>query len=418
MYEIITRIALTSLLLASINNYAQVGIGTTTVDPSAELEIYSTDKGVLAPRMTQVQRITIGTPAEGLLVYQTDNTIGFWYFDGTVWTTFGGGTGWSITGDAGTTPGTNFLGTTDATDLVVKTSNIEAFRIDAIGNVGIGTTTPTAKVDIVGTSPIFRYVDGLEASNYVLMSDANGNAFWQDDSALVITADDDWLWTTGSSNSDPIYHIGQTVIGKNTIATPSTVELDIDNGSASGTQIGIGTTYFEDGLSVTYLSNTMTPNDSPSTYNLGFNNTTTGGIHRFNNVYGFAATINTSDGSLKKDIKNLGYGIKEIMKMNPISYTWKEEINGKYDKSTPKELKLGFSAQELEKIIPEAVVSEMNMRTDESGSFTKMKTEYMGVRYEYLIPVLVNAQKEQQIEIENLLAKNKTLKEKLNNINK
>ena len=403
------------VVLLSLSSYAQVGIGTTAPDTSAELEILSTDKGILVPRMTQAQRTAIGTPAEGLLVYQTNNTIGFWYFDGAIWTTFGGGVGWSITGDSGTNPATNFIGTTDAQDFVVKTNNTEAFRIDVNQNVAIGVTIPTARVEIVGTSPVFRYVDGLETNNHVLMSDANGNAFWQDDASLSITADDDWLWTTGSSNSDPVYHLGQTVIGKNTIATPSTVELDIDNGSATGTQIGIGTTYFEDGLSVTYLSNTMTPNDSPSLYHLGFNNTTTGGIHRFNNVYGFAATINTSDGTLKKDIKNLGYGMKEIMKMNPISYTWKEEVNGKYNKSTPKELKLGFSAQELEKIIPEAVVSEMNMRTDESGSLTKMKTQYRGVRYEYLIPVLVNAQKEQQKEIEKLLVQNKALKEKLNN---
>jgi len=415
MHKVFTRIVLITLLVLQTYSFAQVGIGTTTVDPSAELEILSTDKGILVPRMTQAQRIAIApaATAKGLLIYQTDNTVGFWYFDGTVWTTFGGGAGWSITGDTGTNPTTNFLGTTDATDLVIKTNSTEAFRIDAIGNVGIGTTTPTAKVDIVGASPVFRYVDGLQTNNYVLTSDALGNAFWVDDGILSITSDDDWFFTTGSTNADPIYHLGQVVIGKNTIATPSTVELDIDNGSATGTQIGIGDFYFQDGLSVTYLNKKMVANAAE---NLGFNNTTTGGIHRWNNAYGFAATINTSDGNLKKDITNLEYGIKEIMDMNPISYYWKEEINGKHDKSTPKELKLGFSAQELEKIIPEAVVSEVKVRSIENGPFDKkMETQYKGVRYEYLIPVLVNAQKEQQAEIIALLAKNKALKNKLNN---
>jgi len=402
------------VVLLSPYSYAQVGIGTTTPDDSAELEIISTDKGVLVPRMTQAQRTAIASPATGLLVYETDVTPSFWYYDGAIWTTFSGGVGWSITGDAGTTPGTNFIGTTDAVDFVVKTNNTEVFRVDTNQNIGIGTTTPTARLEIVGASPVFRYVDGLETNNYVLMSDASGNASWQDDGALVITADDDWLWTTGSSNTDPIYHIGQVVIGKNTAATPSTVELDIDNGSPTGTVIGIGNTYFQDDLSVTYLSNSMSPNSNAAPENLGYNNTTTGGLHRWNNVYGFAATINTSDGVLKKDIQNLNYGVKEVMKLKPISYYWKEEINGVYDKFAPKELKLGFSAQELEKIIPEAVVSEMNMPTDESGTFAKMKTQYKGVRYEYLIPVLVNAQKEQQKEIDKLLAQNKILQEKLN----
>ncbi|MEO7990233.1 MAG: hypothetical protein ABI663_11870, partial [Chryseolinea sp.] len=52
--------------------------------------------------------------------------------------------GWGLTGNAGTTPATNFLGTTDAQDLAFKTNNVEAFRINAAGSVGIGTNNPTS----------------------------------------------------------------------------------------------------------------------------------------------------------------------------------------------------------------------------------------------------------------------------------
>jgi hypothetical protein len=54
---------------------------------------------------------------------------------------------WNLTGNAGTTPGTDFLGTTDAQPLIVKTNNAEALRIDAAGNLGVGTTNPAARID-------------------------------------------------------------------------------------------------------------------------------------------------------------------------------------------------------------------------------------------------------------------------------
>jgi hypothetical protein len=56
--------------------------------------------------------------------------------------------GWGLTGSGGTTPATDFIGTTDAQPLVVKTNNVEAIRVLSTGNVGIGTTTPDAKLHI------------------------------------------------------------------------------------------------------------------------------------------------------------------------------------------------------------------------------------------------------------------------------
>ncbi len=62
--------------------YAQVGIGTTTPDASAALEVSASDKGFLMPRMTTTQREAIASPAEALKVYDTD-TQSFWsYIDG------------------------------------------------------------------------------------------------------------------------------------------------------------------------------------------------------------------------------------------------------------------------------------------------------------------------------------------------
>jgi len=65
---------------------AQVGIGTTTPVASAQLDVTSTTKGMLVPRMTAIQRVSISSPASGLLVYQTDAPIGHYYYTGSSWT--------------------------------------------------------------------------------------------------------------------------------------------------------------------------------------------------------------------------------------------------------------------------------------------------------------------------------------------
>ena len=68
------------LLFLGLVGKAQTGIGTTTPNTSAKLEIASTDKGLLIPRMTKAQReaITLPTAANGLMVYQTDDLTGFY----------------------------------------------------------------------------------------------------------------------------------------------------------------------------------------------------------------------------------------------------------------------------------------------------------------------------------------------------
>ena len=67
---------------------AQTGIGTTTPNAAAKLEIAATDKGILIPRMSKTQResITLATAASGLLVYQTDDVVGFYVNNSTTTT--------------------------------------------------------------------------------------------------------------------------------------------------------------------------------------------------------------------------------------------------------------------------------------------------------------------------------------------
>ena len=65
-------------------NSSSVGIGGTP-NASAKLQVESTTQGFLPPRMTQTQRDAITTPATGLIIFQTDNNAGFYFYNGTAW---------------------------------------------------------------------------------------------------------------------------------------------------------------------------------------------------------------------------------------------------------------------------------------------------------------------------------------------
>ena len=111
-----------------------VGIGTTTPAASAQLDVSSTTKGLLIPRMTAAQRDAIANPATGLMIYQTDNAPGLYYNTGTggapAWVLASSVSAWSLTGNAGTNPAIHFIGTTDNVPLVFKVNNQPAGKID------------------------------------------------------------------------------------------------------------------------------------------------------------------------------------------------------------------------------------------------------------------------------------------------
>lgn len=75
--------------------------------PSAILDIKSSNMGVLIPRITKANRPA--SPATGLLVYQIDNTPGFYYYDGNGWRILGSSPSARVAADEGTQSGTGTL---------------------------------------------------------------------------------------------------------------------------------------------------------------------------------------------------------------------------------------------------------------------------------------------------------------------
>jgi hypothetical protein len=114
---------------------------------------------------------------------------------------------------------------------------------------------------------------------------------------------------------------------------------------------------------------------------------------RWKSVWSVNGTIQTSDIRLKTNISALNYGLESIMKLNPISFNWKDEPGGSKH--------LGLVAQEVIGIIDEAV----DTGTDPD--------KILGINYSQLVPVLIKGMQEQQQQIESQKKENRQLKSEL-----
>ncbi len=143
-------------LLSGIMAEAQLKIGTnpTSIQKSSILELESTRQGLLLPRLTDTAAINLLIPPDGMIIYLVpDKSLrvrsnGAWkkVADATA-----ASANWSLTGNTATDSTLNFIGTIDGKPLTLKTNSIPRLIVGSNGNVGIGTTTPTAKLEVNGT---------------------------------------------------------------------------------------------------------------------------------------------------------------------------------------------------------------------------------------------------------------------------
>lgn len=141
---------LTSIIVAiNLEVFAQVGINNTGAapDPSTMLDLQSTAKGLLVPRMTLAQRNLISAPAASLLIFQTDGTAGYYYNSGTpgapVWERLAGASG-VLSGSGAATRVAFWDGVSSLS------SNANLYWDNSLGRLGIGTGAPAYQLDVAG----------------------------------------------------------------------------------------------------------------------------------------------------------------------------------------------------------------------------------------------------------------------------
>lgn len=147
-YSQTTKILLLVFLLIGSIALGQVGIGTTTPDASSMLDIQSSSKGILIPRMTSAQLTTISSPASGLLVFNSD-TQSFWFFSGS-WTELTSGNG-DLLQDTDADTKIEVEQSADGDKIQFTTAGSERMTIDKDGNTRIGNGTNNTFIEADGS---------------------------------------------------------------------------------------------------------------------------------------------------------------------------------------------------------------------------------------------------------------------------
>lgn len=284
---------------------AQVGINTTMPHASAALDIVSEDKGMLVPRLSLVQRGNISAPANGLLIYQTDNTPGFYFYSASQWQRLAG------TGDAAG----NYVDlSTDQTIVGKKTFNSD-IKVNghtvgrgggqtatnlSIGANALATNTTGYTNTAVGHLALYSnttgYANTATGSNSLVSNTTGNNNSAVGNNALLLNSTGSYNTATGSdalyNNTSGIYN---TATGSRSLYQNSTGIFNTANGFQSLFRNTTGS--YNTGLGFNALSaNTIGNQNTASgfsalTYNTsGDNNTASGFSALFANTTGFNNT--------------------------------------------------------------------------------------------------------------------------------
>jgi hypothetical protein len=247
--------------------------------------------------------------------------------------------------------------------------------LTATGNVGIGTSNPGQKLEVVGGEIKAGRVDSSNEGGQISFGRASDNATgW-------------YIDNYGNSSSTQLRFVN---------VADSAVVMTLSGSTAS-----IGTSYMVYPLNIEAMSGggqlALTRSGAVAEFYMG--GTTGGGTQLYVRSGGSGGVrldagstgwVSASDIRLKDIEKPIENAVENLSTLQTVYYSWKNSDN--------KSLHLGLIAQEVESVFPE-IVSE--------SSIDEMK----GVTYTELIPVLVKAIQEQQTQIEFLKTEIETLKQ-------
>jgi hypothetical protein len=395
-----------------LNSQAQVAIGASTADGSAKLDITSTDKGLLIPRMTALQRAAISTPAVGLLVFQTDtgtDGAGFYFYNNSAWNRLS--TVASLNDFSNTSVesgGTSYFIGHKAPDLTTGSTNsslgynsllkiTEGWENTALGSNAMSNNTTGSRNVAVGSAPLLSNVSGsnniaIGFQSLKLAVSANdnlaiGNLALEnvtDGYNIAIGTGSLRLLTTGGDNTaigyESLHNLGSgsgsnasfgnsagynLTSGNNNVFLGSLAGFDLTSGS-NNILIGQGAT-----ASAITVSNEVT---------LGNSN------HTSYRMYA-ASWTNVSDERAKHDIQDLPEGLSLVTRLRPVEFV--------YNNAPADEKSLGFVAQEVKAALEDSKLKESNL-------VTRFQDDLLGLKTTELIPVLTKAIQEQQLIINHL----------------
>lgn len=411
---------LLSFVLSSAFVFAQTG--SVLIQPSND-EVLATKYSGSEPNLAG--RFALGTSAAPLAVSSGSALVSFGArgYTGSAFTSDRARI--TMSADQTFTSGANgtrisFFTTTNGT-----TSMSERMRIDNTGFVGIGTLNPARNLHVSngssGVTPTNLAPLFVENSSnaYLQLGSPEGNftgvLFGKPSNAfsggILYDGGSNLSLRTGGSNTRmTITSAGNVGIGTtspdrvlevSSSGTPSIRISDASGGSDVGLELfRSGAGFFDwriansggdidfrfssDDLATTALEYQMTSTGFlPGTTNT---NSLGSSSFRWTAVHATNGTIQTSDRREKENIKSLNYGLKDVLRLSPVRYTWRT--------GEDKSQKVGLIAQEVATIVPEVVTGLKSDGTVGEGR--------LGMNYAELVPVLINAIKEQQQIIDQL----------------
>ena len=285
------------------------------------------------------------------------------------WTTAGGGASISAGDSKVEVTDTGSDGT-----IVFNTDGSERMRVNASGNVGIGTTNPSVKFQVEGTVPEVNFVSYSDTNNYGVthrFQTAKGSSA----SPTVVV-----------SGGELLTLIAQGYTGS-AFGSAASIRVQVDGTPGSGDMPGRivfytspdGSASDTERVRITsggevYIAGTT----DQGAYNLQCNGT---------GVWGAGAYVNGSDERIKEEIAPIESGLDVVEKLNPVTYRYKEDWSK--DQST----QTGFIAQEL--------LVAMEGKNYVDGVIQQGGSEgYYSVAYQNIIPILTKAIQELKAELD------------------